>query len=425
MTGQVPRTSLVIVSRHRTDTLRRCLTGVAQMDHPEFELIVVADPAAAAMVRGLGLAAKVLEFDAANISAARNLGIRAASGAVVAFLDDDAVPEPSWLSRLAAPFADARVMAAGGWVRSRNGISDQWRAGRVDRLTRPQPLEVPPDRPSLHRGIPGLCIEIKGVNCAYRRSLLLELGGFDPELRYYLDETELNLRLAERESLVAIVPGAVVHHFKAGSRQRSARRVPLSLADVGASTAVTLRRHGAREDELSDAYQWLWGQERRKLIRHLVSGAIEPLDLPRLLASLRSGWEEGVARGLCKMSRLEPLAQSEDFLRFPVVPREGRVISGWIWQARRLRAEAARSAAAGRIVTLFLFDASPRWHWMRYDPQGFWEQSGGLWGWSLREGRRILRCGYEARLKRECLRIGRFRPATAEKPLSATHPTSK
>ncbi len=120
--------SVVIVSRHRTDALLRAIAGVRQNDHVDLELVVVADPAGCAAVWALGLPIKLVAFDAANISAARNAGIAVAGGQMIAFLDDDAVPEPTWAGRLVAPFADDAVHQAGGFVRGRNGISYQWRA---------------------------------------------------------------------------------------------------------------------------------------------------------------------------------------------------------------------------------------------------------------------------------------------------------
>lgn len=408
MTAALPRTSLVIVSRHRRETLLRCLKAVAQLDHPGFELVVVADPEAAAAVRRLGLPLKLAEFDLPNISAARNAGIELAAGEVVAFTDDDAVPEPTWLARLSAPFADPQAMAAGGPVRSRNGISWQWRGGTVDGGLQPGRLALPETGVSLQRGAPGLAIEVKGVNCAYRRETLARLGGFDPALRYYLDETELNLRLAGQGAAVAWVADAVVHHFKAGSRQRSARQVPLSLFDIGASTLVTLRRQHVGAEVLAAAVARLLAGERAKLERRLVGGDLEPRDLRRLLHTLLEGIAAG---GACDLQPLAPLGPpAAPFLVFPAGPRPGRLLAGRIWQARRLRAEAARCAAAGELVTLFLFDPSARYHWQRYDPAGFWEQSGGLFGRSLREGPRWRCAGFAARLRREAARIAPFRP---------------
>ena len=79
-----PSVSVVIVSRGRPDALRLCLTGVAQLDHPVFEVIVVACPQGAAVVADRSDAdrIKLVPFDEPNISAARNLGIAQAAGEV-------------------------------------------------------------------------------------------------------------------------------------------------------------------------------------------------------------------------------------------------------------------------------------------------------------------------------------------------------
>ncbi|MEO0704037.1 MAG: glycosyltransferase family A protein, partial [Pseudomonadota bacterium] len=97
--------SVVVVSRDRPDALRRCLEGVAQLQYPTFEVVVVADAAGVAAAQQMPLAdnLKIVPFERANISQARNLGISQAAGEIVAFIDDDAVPEPSWLSYLTDP----------------------------------------------------------------------------------------------------------------------------------------------------------------------------------------------------------------------------------------------------------------------------------------------------------------------------------
>ncbi|WP_126975305.1 glycosyltransferase family 2 protein [Frigidibacter oleivorans] len=405
-----PPTSLIVVSRHRPDTLLRCLTAVRQMAHPAMELVVVADPASAARVRALGWPLKLAEFDEPNISAARNAGIALAAGDVLAFTDDDAVPEPTWLARLSAPFADPAVAAAGGWVRGRNGISWQWRSGTVDRLMRTGPLEAAADRTSLHRSAPGRAVEVKGVNCAYRRDLLAGMGGFDPELRYYLDETEVNLRLAGLSALVAVVPGAQVAHYKAGSRQRSPARAPLSLWDVGASSAVFLRRHGADPAEREAALAVLRREERAKALRHMVAGEIEPRDVGRLLQGLDDGIADGLSR---RLGPLVPLAEAPPpFMPFPAPDRDGVLIAGRPHQARHLRRTAATQAAEGRIVTLFLFGRGWRRHWQRYDARGYWEQTGGQWGLSDRAAQ-PKDWSFGNRCKEETVQVQNRRPVHA------------
>ena len=125
-----PTVSVVIVSRDRPEALARCLRGVAQQHYTNFEVVIVADRAGMAQLWAMpeAIHAKQVRYDEANIAVARNLGIIEASGEVVAFIDDDAVPEPSWLSQLSLPFLSDHVTAAGGYVLGRNGISWQWRA---------------------------------------------------------------------------------------------------------------------------------------------------------------------------------------------------------------------------------------------------------------------------------------------------------
>ena len=136
--------SVVVVSRHRPAALIRCLTGISQLRYAPFEIVVVADPASLDVVRGWSMqdSIKTVLFDEPNIAKARNVGVEAAAGDVVAFLDDDAVPEPGWLRHLTEPFADPNVAAAGGFVRGRNGISWQWQAYSVDLAGQIRPLNL-------------------------------------------------------------------------------------------------------------------------------------------------------------------------------------------------------------------------------------------------------------------------------------------
>ncbi|MDE3028996.1 MAG: glycosyltransferase family 2 protein, partial [Paracoccaceae bacterium] len=288
--------SIVVASRHRAEALRRCLTGISQLDHPNFEVIVVADPAALATL-GATDAYKTCVYDEANISAARNLGLGQAAGEVVAFIDDDAVPEPSWLSRLTAPFNDVRVGAAGGFVRGRNGISYQWRASEVDAFGQDHPLEVDPDVTTLHTPAPGRAIKTQGTNCAFRLKALVDIGGFDEALHFYLDEADVNLRLARAGWTTAVVPRAQVHHGYAASARRSSTRAPLTLFDIGASSAVFLRRHAPTEDP-APVLARLEADQHRRLIAMMGAGVIKPREIARLRATLIDGIADGSVRPL-------------------------------------------------------------------------------------------------------------------------------
>jgi GT2 family glycosyltransferase len=74
------------------------------------------------------------------------------------------------------------------------------------------------DGPVRTRAAAGFVVKTEGTNCAFRRDVLAGLGGFDPAFRYFLDETDVNLRLAEAGARTVIVPRALVHHGSAASR---------------------------------------------------------------------------------------------------------------------------------------------------------------------------------------------------------------
>ncbi len=72
----------------------------------------------------------------AQLSQSRNLGIDAAAGEIVAFIDDDAIPEPGWLAELVAAYADPAVAGAGGVVLDHTGVHAQYRFSACDRVGR-------------------------------------------------------------------------------------------------------------------------------------------------------------------------------------------------------------------------------------------------------------------------------------------------
>lgn len=396
MTGVLP-VSVIVVSRHRPKELALCLAGIRRLDHPNFELIVVADPAAAATCPG---DAKVVPFDEANIAEARNLGIAVAAGDIVAFIDDDAVPEPRWLSRLTAPFADPEVSAAGGFVIGRNGISFQWKASVADRHGRSVPLDVDPAGVSVLQGAPGRAIRTEGTNCAFHRSTLAALGGFDPAFRFYLDETDLNMRLAERGWKTAIVPRARVHHAYAASDRRRADRTPADLREIGASQAVFLRKH-APEAEHAAALDRFRSEQARRLDRLSRAGTLDGEGAARLLQTLDRGIAEGLRRPLGQVA--PPPGPPPDFLPLPAGTGEVHVAAGWTWQAENLSRD-ARMRGESETAVVIVFSPTARYHRLRFTGT-HWEQRGGLFGKSDRSDPLFRIWRRKSRFNREVKRL--------------------
>jgi glycosyltransferase involved in cell wall biosynthesis len=174
--------SVVLCSHGRPDYLRACLAGLARQSRQGLELFVVdsaSPPTAAAAIAELaaGAGARLLRTDRPGLSRARNLGLAEAGASWVAFLDDDAVPEPGWAAALLSRIAllPERAAALGGrilpsweeplpgwWPPSLRGVLTiiEWEGfGEVG-------VDLPDD------------IEIYGANMAFAAGPLREVGGF-------------------------------------------------------------------------------------------------------------------------------------------------------------------------------------------------------------------------------------------------------
>lgn len=161
-------------SEARWAALRGAIASIAGQRRRPLETIVVVDHDAGLLERTRGELPQVRavpNVHARGLSGARNSGIEAASGDVLAFLDDDAVADRDWLAVLADALADPSVLGAGG------AVDPDWAAGR--------PAWFPPEFDWVvgcaHRGMPAARASVRnviGANMAFRAELLRELGGF-------------------------------------------------------------------------------------------------------------------------------------------------------------------------------------------------------------------------------------------------------
>src|SRR5690606_12115715 len=100
-----PRVSVVVCSRNGERTLRECLDGILALDYPDFEVILVDDGSTdrtAEIGRDAGV--RVVSAGGRGLGHARNVGLEAATGEIIAYIDDDAYPDPHWLRYLAGVF---------------------------------------------------------------------------------------------------------------------------------------------------------------------------------------------------------------------------------------------------------------------------------------------------------------------------------
>ena len=394
-----PAISVIVASHQRPEWLRCCLTALAQLDYPNFEIVIVADKIGLDAITGHPAchSIKTSEANAPNLSATRNLGLDAASGDIAAFIDDDAVPEPLWLRFHVEALIKTGAAASVGYVRGRNGISFQSRAESVDAEAETH-SEQSPDKASF---VPKLAkaraVKLVGTNFAIRRDILRELGGFDEAFRYYLDDTDLSLRVAAAGHSTAVAPLAEVHHATAPSARRTPARCPRDLFEMGRSTAYFLKKHGSVTDQ---GFQRMHAREESRLLRHLIAGTCEPGDISRILATLTAGWDEGRQMNRSKVRVFDTPKQG--FLRFPAEPSGQRVLS------ERLLGQRSKPPETGR-TSIFRFSRTTLRHHLRFTDEGHWLQTGGLFGPSVRNGQIFRWCRFAERVEEETARVAKQR----------------
>ena len=223
MKSGTPRVSVVINTCNRGAYLGDTLRGLQQQLYDNFEVILVNGPSidnTEEVAKQFNVRYYTAPF---NISISRNIGIKHAAGEIVAFIDDDAVPEPEWLYDLVKAYEDPKVAAAGGRVYNANGSEFQYSYGAIDAWGYPISRHDKPYDFNDPRG-PFYNINI-GTNASYRREPLIEVGGFDEEIEYYHDESDVCVRLIEAGYRVAQLENAYVHHKMAPSfRRKDAKR---------------------------------------------------------------------------------------------------------------------------------------------------------------------------------------------------------
>jgi GT2 family glycosyltransferase len=263
----LPRISVVVCTYNGSRTLRECLAGISRLEYPDFEVIVVDDgstDATPGIARESGF--RVINEGHRGLSGARNLGLRAATGEIVAYIDDDAYPDPHWLSYLACAFRESSHAGIGGPNLPPPG--DGPIAAAISNAPGNPVHVLLSDDEAEH---------IPGCNMAFRRSKLLAIGGFDERFHRAGDDVDICWRLRDQGWTLGYAPAAMVWHHRRGSVRTFWRqqfhygaaealleaKFPERYNSVGHHT-WSGRVYGARIlplfSGLGRIYQGVWGQ---------------------------------------------------------------------------------------------------------------------------------------------------------------------
>lgn len=196
--------SIVVPTFRRPALLARCLEAVLAQNYPpaNYEVIIVDDAASdhtRCQVEQYALRGAEGEYTIRYIpvttshgpAAARNVGLRAAFGEIIAFTDDDCIPCPKWLQ------AGVKAMPENGAVI----------AGKVIVPVPPVPTDYELNASRLEHS------EFVTANCFVRRTALIEVGGFDERFTAaWREDSDLRFTLHEHGACCIAAPDAVVIH---------------------------------------------------------------------------------------------------------------------------------------------------------------------------------------------------------------------
>lgn len=215
------RWSVIICSHNRAGDLKSNLPRLKGLNYPrdQYEVLVIdngSSDSTAEVVRSAAAedsAIAYLREDKLGLSHARNRGIEAAQGELIAFLDDDAWPEPDWLLELEKGFDDAVVGCVGGRVVPFFAVQAGWPSWLPERLRGLFTVVDHAERRVVHYpDYPA------GTNITFRKKALSQTGPFNARLGrtgaslLSMEEVELCLRIERAGYHILHLPGAVVHH---------------------------------------------------------------------------------------------------------------------------------------------------------------------------------------------------------------------
>jgi hypothetical protein len=259
----IPSISVVICTYalERWPNLVRSVRSVLDQSPPPHELIVVVDHNDELQQRVRDAFPTLVvrpNLGPPGLSDARNEGMRLAGGDIVAFLDDDAIALPEWLSDIGHAFLDESVLGVGGL------IEPLWALRR--------PAWFPPEFDWVvgcsYRGMPmqGDTIRnVLGANASFRRTVLETVGGFRTGLGRVgtdglgCEETELCIRAGRRwpQKRFLFRPGAAVQHLVPSERATPMYFLSRCFAE-GISKSRVARMMGSRHGLASERHYVLW-----------------------------------------------------------------------------------------------------------------------------------------------------------------------
>jgi glycosyltransferase involved in cell wall biosynthesis/GT2 family glycosyltransferase len=212
--------SVIIFTCDHREALERCLAYLMDQDYPHFEVIVVHGPSINDTMSVLNdrLNIKIVQSPTTNLAISRNLGIEQASGEIVAFIYDDALPYTNWLTEIVRRYHELppTIVGIGGRTLSSDQLIFEFEEGTVDafgNIINLEQAKITPHASDRYR-------YLSTTNATFRREALISAQGFDERNNDSMAEIDLAVRLQQSGGLLFTAPTAYVRH-DSGQRAHS------------------------------------------------------------------------------------------------------------------------------------------------------------------------------------------------------------
>jgi len=204
--------SVIIPTKNNGDILEKCLASIKNLDYPKdkYKIIVVDGYSTDDTVKiAKKYGCKVVYEDKGTIGGARNIGVERSNGEYIVFTDADCVVDKDWLKNLIEQFTDEKIASVGGPnITPEDDTEFAKCVGKVLKF-----LSSPGARYGFDADKVMPIHHNPTCNSAYRRSIFLEVGGFNPKL-ITCDDEELDYRIREKGYEILFTPYAKVLHYR-------------------------------------------------------------------------------------------------------------------------------------------------------------------------------------------------------------------
>jgi hypothetical protein len=371
--------SIIVNTFNRCESLALTLRSLEWLDYPNFEVVVVNGPSTDGTDELLAAMAdriKIGRCDNRNLSESRNIGIKLAAGEIVAFIDDDAYPDPAWLDKVVELYDWEEVTAAGGPVFAHTGYDLQVWYSRADRLGRFWTDFLPSQNPTQLLAFPGsrqITYTI-GTNSTFRRDRVVELGGFDEEFAYYLDETDLCCRITDAGYVVAAGDDGFVYHKFLPSDIRVRSDVVRDWYEILKSKFYFSLKHGVESHsfaEVCDEQSSFVDQIRYNVLLNFEAGIHDQEVVDKFERDVRESSDLALQLYVSNSERTRPpewFGTGEPFLRFPTRRPAGRKLHVCLLSQEY---PPAPVHGIGRVVNALAVGLADRGHVVRVLTRGY------------------------------------------------------